>query len=274
VINELFEGHTINFLECVNVDYTSSRRESFMDLQLDVKGCPDIYASFDKCGRRPGPCGVVLLLCVGHAGLGRRAAVLCRVGADAAVPPPATQHTIANTQPQTHSRKHTAHTVTVNRHTRTRRRYTEVEMMVGDNQYKAEGHGLQDARKGVLFDGLPPVLQLQLKRFEYDFQRDTMVKVRCARAHGRGRLAGCRRRARGVRRRGGRAPGPAHVARRRARCGCGWPQLQARETRAQGQCAAGCGGRGGAVSCARAAAAPGLAPTAVSLRVTHARTHG
>jgi hypothetical protein len=35
----------------------------------------------------------------------------------------------------------------------------------------------QDARKGVLFDDFPPVLQLQLKRFEYDMQRDTMVKV-------------------------------------------------------------------------------------------------
>lgn len=29
----------------------------------------------------------------------------------------------------------------------------------------------------MLFVNLPPVLQLQLKRFEYDFQRDTMVKV-------------------------------------------------------------------------------------------------
>lgn len=56
-------------------------------------------------------------------------------------------------------------------------RYVEVEVMDGENQYKAEGHGLQDARKGVLFDNFPPVLQLQLKRFEYDFQRDTMVKV-------------------------------------------------------------------------------------------------
>eukprot|EP00883_Tetradesmus_obliquus_P008816 jgi/Sobl393_1/19554/SZX64323.1 len=103
VINELFEGHTLNYLECVAVDYKSSRRESFMDLQLDVKGCSDIYDSFD--------------------------------------------------------------------------RYTQVEMMDGENQYKAEGYGLQDARKGVLFDQLPPVLQLQLKRFEYDFERDTMVKI-------------------------------------------------------------------------------------------------
>lgn len=35
----------------------------------------------------------------------------------------------------------------------------------------------QDAKKGVLFIDFPPVLQLQLKRFEYDFMRDTMVKV-------------------------------------------------------------------------------------------------
>ncbi len=35
----------------------------------------------------------------------------------------------------------------------------------------------QDARKGVLFQDFPPVLQLQLKRFEYDFQRNMMVKV-------------------------------------------------------------------------------------------------
>lgn len=37
---------------------------------------------------------------------------------------------------------------------------------------------VQDARKGILFEDLPPVLQLQLKRFEYDCQRDAMVKVR------------------------------------------------------------------------------------------------
>ncbi len=36
----------------------------------------------------------------------------------------------------------------------------------------------QDAKKGVLFIDFPPVLQLQLKRFEYDFMRDVMVKVR------------------------------------------------------------------------------------------------
>lgn len=68
-INHLFEGHTFNFVECINVEYKSTRKESYMDLQLDVKGCKNVYDSFVK--------------------------------------------------------------------------YTEVEMLDGQNQYKAEGHGLQ-----------------------------------------------------------------------------------------------------------------------------------
>lgn len=69
MIQQLFEGHTWNYIECVNVEYKSTRTESFMDLQLDVKGCKDLYASFDM--------------------------------------------------------------------------YTDVEMLEGQNQYKAEGHGMQ-----------------------------------------------------------------------------------------------------------------------------------
>ncbi|KAI3961734.1 hypothetical protein MKW92_024753 [Papaver armeniacum] len=102
-IQQLFEGHHMNYIECINVDYKSTRKESFYDLQLDVKGCRDVYASFDK--------------------------------------------------------------------------YVEVERLEGDNKYHAEQHGLQDAKKGVLFIDFPPVVQLQLKRFEYDFMRDTMVKI-------------------------------------------------------------------------------------------------
>ncbi|KAI7746099.1 hypothetical protein M8C21_024664, partial [Ambrosia artemisiifolia] len=132
-IQKLFEGHHMNYLECINVDVKSTRKESFYginyvenskmvlnylnvlayfnndiitlisDLQLDVKGCKDVYASFDK--------------------------------------------------------------------------YVEEERLEGDNKYHAEGHGLQDARKGVLFTDFPPVLELQLKRFEYDYTRDTMVKI-------------------------------------------------------------------------------------------------
>ena len=102
-IQKLFEGHMVNYIDCINVEYKSTRKEAFLDLQLDVKGCKDIYESFDK--------------------------------------------------------------------------YVEVERLEGDNKYRAEGHGLQDAKKGVLSMDFPPVLQLQLKRFEYDFVRDTMVKI-------------------------------------------------------------------------------------------------
>ncbi|KAJ3261949.1 hypothetical protein HDU77_000537 [Chytriomyces hyalinus] len=55
--------------------------------------------------------------------------------------------------------------------------YVAVETLDGDNKYQAEGHGLQDARKGVIFTEFPPVLHLQLKRFEYDMERDAMVKI-------------------------------------------------------------------------------------------------
>ena len=55
--------------------------------------------------------------------------------------------------------------------------YIQVETLEGDNKYQAEGYGLQDAKKGVIFETFPNVLHLQLKRFEYDFQRDAMMKV-------------------------------------------------------------------------------------------------
>lgn len=103
-ISQLFEGKILNYIECVNVDYKSNREESFYDLSLNVKGCRNIYESFDK--------------------------------------------------------------------------YCEVETMDGDNKYRADGFTeLQEAKKGVLFLRLPPLLQLHLKRFEYDFNRDAMVKI-------------------------------------------------------------------------------------------------
>ena len=55
--------------------------------------------------------------------------------------------------------------------------YIQVETMDGENKYFAEGFGLQDAKKGVIFESFPQVLHLQLKRFEYDLNRDAMMKV-------------------------------------------------------------------------------------------------
>ncbi|EJD02278.1 cysteine proteinase [Fomitiporia mediterranea MF3/22] len=57
------------------------------------------------------------------------------------------------------------------------RDYVAVETLDGDNKYQAEGYGLQDAKKGIIFQSFPPVLHIQLKRFEYDIQRDAMVKI-------------------------------------------------------------------------------------------------
>lgn len=56
--------------------------------------------------------------------------------------------------------------------------YINVEKLDGENQYFAgEEFKLQDANKGVIFISFPDVLHLQLKRFEYDIQRDTMMKI-------------------------------------------------------------------------------------------------
>lgn len=56
--------------------------------------------------------------------------------------------------------------------------YVQVEKMDGENQYFAgDQYKLQDANKGVIFNSFPDVLHLQLKRFEYDIQRDTMMKI-------------------------------------------------------------------------------------------------
>lgn len=56
--------------------------------------------------------------------------------------------------------------------------YIQIETLTGENQYRADDLGLQDAHKGIVFESFPPVLHLQLKRFEYDCVKDQMIKVR------------------------------------------------------------------------------------------------
>lgn len=258
MINKLFEGHTLNYLECINVDYQSSRKESFMDvqaststltgsvaglhlgtaapgrllrppmvhesmrmggclplvvaarcrpsaplsrapaardllrplLQLDVKGCKDIYASFDKY------CEVEVLEgdnqynaekhgmqvqlvwdahaeCASYGGLqhgsgGGSAAMRCpflpcsvvyRLGAQEGKHAQASMPALASC---------------FCRHLWPRPRTPPP----GRARPRSAPVPLQDARKGILFESFPPVLQLQLKRFEYDFMKDMMVKVR------------------------------------------------------------------------------------------------
>lgn len=58
------------------------------------------------------------------------------------------------------------------------RDYIQVETLEGENKYDAgQPYGLQDAKKGVIFESFPPVLHLHLKRFEYDINRDAMMKI-------------------------------------------------------------------------------------------------
>lgn len=58
------------------------------------------------------------------------------------------------------------------------RNYIEIEMLDGENKYQAgDEYGYQDAKKGVVFESFPQVLHLQLKRFEYDFMVDDLVKI-------------------------------------------------------------------------------------------------
>ncbi|CAG8779078.1 16709_t:CDS:10, partial [Racocetra persica] len=51
------------------------------------------------------------------------------------------------------------------------------ESCEGNNKYQTKTNGLQDAKKGVIFESFPPVLRIQLKRFEYDMQKNTTVKI-------------------------------------------------------------------------------------------------
>ena len=102
-LSDLFVGRMKTYIDCIHVDFESSRPEDFWDIQLNVRGNPTLDDSFKD--------------------------------------------------------------------------YIQVETMDGDNKYFAEGHGLQDARKGVIFESFPQVLHLQLKRFEYNFQADAMTKV-------------------------------------------------------------------------------------------------
>mmetsp|Transcript_25454 Transcript_25454/g.35239 ORF Transcript_25454/g.35239 Transcript_25454/m.35239 type:complete len:1039 (-) Transcript_25454:237-3353(-) len=56
-------------------------------------------------------------------------------------------------------------------------KYMMPERMEGENKYQAEGHGLQDADRGVRFDSFPDVLELNLNRFKQDFYTGGIQKV-------------------------------------------------------------------------------------------------
>ncbi|XP_042503959.1 ubiquitin C-terminal hydrolase 13-like isoform X2 [Macadamia integrifolia] len=103
-IQKLFVGRQKNFTKFVNAECQLEKEESFYGLRLDVRGCRDVYDSFEK--------------------------------------------------------------------------YVKVESLEGDRNYNDAQLGQQDTRKCVQFISFPPVLQLQLKRFEYDKYGFCTRKVR------------------------------------------------------------------------------------------------
>ncbi|MCH80546.1 ubiquitin carboxyl-terminal hydrolase 13-like [Trifolium medium] len=100
-IQRLFEGHYMNLIKCIKVDYTSTSKEPFYDLLLNIKECRNLYDSLDK--------------------------------------------------------------------------YVEMEKIQG---YSTEQYGFQDIQMGRLFNSFPPVLQIQLQRFEYDHMKGTTINDR------------------------------------------------------------------------------------------------
>lgn len=102
-IADLFRGHYKSFIRCKNVPYESSRIEEFYDLQMLVKGCPDLQASFAA--------------------------------------------------------------------------YIEKDVLEGNNQYKTEEYGMQDAEMGIEFIDFPKILHIHLRRFDFDFDYLRQVKI-------------------------------------------------------------------------------------------------
>lgn len=55
--------------------------------------------------------------------------------------------------------------------------YIATEKLEGENKYDAGDNGLQEAEKGVIFTRFPPLLHLQLMRFQYDPHTDSNIKI-------------------------------------------------------------------------------------------------
>lgn len=103
IVNKLFAGSLYNYIKCINVDYSSTRTEAFLDISLNVRGMRNVYDAFDA--------------------------------------------------------------------------FIAEETLDGTNQYSTETFGKQDAKKGIRFEAFPPVLNLHLKRFEFDYNTGRYSKI-------------------------------------------------------------------------------------------------
>ena len=46
--DKIFSGHILKFIQCINVDFKSEKKDMFQDIMVDVKGCANVYESFDR----------------------------------------------------------------------------------------------------------------------------------------------------------------------------------------------------------------------------------
>ncbi|KAK6147384.1 hypothetical protein DH2020_018296 [Rehmannia glutinosa] len=160
-IQKLFEGHHMNYIECINVDFKSTRKESFYDLQLDVKGCKDVYASFDKYVEVERLEGDNKYHAEQH---GLQAYCLCLLWR-------------CHPQPLEFDVYVKPFFILLSERCSCISAIARRLIFWISKCFLPLSVEILDAKKGVLFMDFPPVLQLQLKRFEYDFMRDTMVKI-------------------------------------------------------------------------------------------------
>ncbi|CAI0392620.1 unnamed protein product [Linum tenue] len=189
-IKMLFEGEFMSYIRCLSVDYNSTRKEFFYDLQLDVTGCKDVYASFDKYVEVEQLSGDNRYHAEGHGlqindryeyplqlDLDREGRKYLSPDADYSVCNLYTLHSVL-----VHAgRENAGHY------------YAFIRPPVSDEWYKFDdehvtkedvkrvleeyGGEEEDANKRFLFLRFPPVLQLHLKRFEYDQSQGTSLKA-------------------------------------------------------------------------------------------------
>ncbi len=46
--DKIFSGHILKFIQCINVNFKSEKKDMFQDIMVDVKGCANVYESFDR----------------------------------------------------------------------------------------------------------------------------------------------------------------------------------------------------------------------------------
>jgi hypothetical protein len=142
------------------VDYESKREEDFYDVQLDVKDCPDIYASLEKYTTKGMKCHHII--------------VMVQLRFTSSIP------TFSNLVSSIFlnlylSYYHYYSFLVILMHASTH--HHTIELLDGENQYDAGECGKQDAEKGVTFTKFPPVLTIHLKRFDFDLQRMAFTKI-------------------------------------------------------------------------------------------------